>query len=899
MTLNKSHRRHIAKRGFSDEQIDQLARDGIVQSLTAEQIQQHWLEPFPRMTGNTGGALLLTFNETTRSLRPDVPPLDKDGKPSKYLYQYGGKDPKGTHTQPWHPSQPAVAATEGLFDALVATYLIGVPTAAATAPSHIGRSRFEPSVRCYFSDADVPYHHATLLETVVKQCRSQGLKLAHLPRNPAANYAYTSDKIPEECKWGAEEWCREWLDTGKDPRAELQTIVAAAREPVPYLRHIIDEYYEVGIRYPTHDHILRHFAGAIAEASSDPLQHQSLRDRLCEKCKTPKKWVDSIVEQRLKDNRDLSPEQIAEAEAALAQIRQETAAERDQSRTFEILGWNTDRNRIHYRSATTGQVATFKLGNQADLLPVAGARWIDRFYGRKDGIDWMALQGDLCEMADAAGIFNDKRKRGRGVFIDNDRVVVHLGDRLEVDGVITPIIDFKSNYIYELLPALEFDPSVEPLTDDEGRRILKLAQRCGWNQPDDHLWFAGWIVSALICGILPKRPQLQIKVHHSGGKTETLNQFVLPLLGGMAVEATGSSEAFIRQKMGSDRRPVVIDESEQGDDNGRSRQAHLKLARYAFDGVTVGRGTQGQEAVEFEMYSSFCMAGINAEIADLQTKERFFELSRTRLPEEQWRAFVRERDALITPKTGQRLLRRTIDNLQTLFLNRNLFGWIADAYGFNERQTEKVSLILACAYSLTGAAVPSRSNPTGNSLLFQNVRQWLRDNGFPSQQALLNSSTEPDLNESRKCLDHLLCHEVPWQERRDVDDLTPISSRITVSELLDVVRPSGRPVPEGTRREAEKALGRLGIKLLTWDGETGRSRLTIAIANQCEATGKVFGRSQWKNGAYTQRLMELKCEPAVVKPSKTFQFSGAGGPKRAVLLPITAVFPDADAVSDA
>jgi hypothetical protein len=67
----------------------------------------------------------------------------------------------------------------------------------------------------------------------------------------------------------------------------------------------------------------------------------------------------------------------------------------------------------------------------------------------------------------------------------------------------------------------------------------------------------------------------------------------------------------------------------------------------------------------------------------------------------------------------------------------------------------------------------------------------------------LSSSTEPDLNESRKCLDHMLCHELAWQERREVDDLTPTSSRITVTELLDMVRPSGRPVAEGTRREAE------------------------------------------------------------------------------------------------
>jgi len=37
---------------------------------------------------------------------------------------------------------------------------------------------------------------------------------------------------------------------------------------------------------------------------------------------------------------------------------------------FQILGWNKERTRIWYRSTSTGQVATFRLGNLADLLPV-------------------------------------------------------------------------------------------------------------------------------------------------------------------------------------------------------------------------------------------------------------------------------------------------------------------------------------------------------------------------------------------------------------------------------------------------------------------------------------------------------------------------------------------------
>jgi len=546
---------------------------------------------------------------------------------------------------------------------------------------------------------------------------------------------------------------------------------------------------------------------------------------------------------------------------------------------FQILGWNKERTRIWYRSTSTGQVATFRLGNLADLLPVVGPHWIDRRYTDEKGrVRLLELQGDLCQIADAAGVFDDKCRRGRGVFIDEQRVVLHLGDRLEVDGVITPIHEFQSKFIYQLLPPLEFDPTVEPLTDEEGRQILSLLQRAGWNQPDDHLMLAGWIVSALLCGLMPKRPQMQFKVHRAGGKSEMLDELIEPLLAGMALKATGSSEAFIRQTMDCDRRPVLIDESEQGDNGGRTRRDHLLLARYAFDGTGIGRGTKDHEAQQFELYSSFCLAGINAEIPDPATKQRFFELSRTLLPQEEWDAWVRDRDALITPLTGQRLLRRTISNLHHISRNYRIFFWTVNRLGIHGRDAVKVAWMLTLAHSLTSTGIAyGRLPQTG---------EWLTANGFPSGQTLVASGTQADLSESDKCLDHLLTHDMPWFVRRGRNDTTPSTNRITVQELLELLLEDEQKVDKRVKDEATKALGVVGVRLYTKEQLGQPDRLTIAVARSGSAIAKVFGRSPWRNGAHRERLLDLKTTPPVVTSSKNIAFTGGGSPVKAVLLPV-------------
>ena len=279
MTIQNHHAQKIYARGFSQEHLDALGksngRPAVLESLSPEEIQAEWLERFPAMRGNAGGALLLRFNDNTVSLKPDQPEWDEEHQRfKKYLYAVRKNGEKqGTTTQPWVPSRSPAIATEGLFDALACTALIGIPCAAATAPSHIRGSKFPESVKTYVSDSDVPFHHSpSLLPVVVEQCRVKGLKLAHLPRNPQAQagYAYLGARIPEDCKWGMEEWARYWIQNDLDPQVELQKVIDNAQEPFEYLRQIFDEYQAAGVIYPEHQPILENAAKAIAAASKKP-----------------------------------------------------------------------------------------------------------------------------------------------------------------------------------------------------------------------------------------------------------------------------------------------------------------------------------------------------------------------------------------------------------------------------------------------------------------------------------------------------------------------------------------------------------------------------------------------------------------------------------------------------
>lgn len=502
---------------------------------------------------------------------------------------------------------------------------------------------------------------------------------------------------------------------------------------------------------------------------------------------------------------------------------------------YRVLGWCSDRARVFYQHRQTGQIASIKPAAQAGpLLQLAPIGWWATFHPRGrtgDGIDWAGACSAVIEAANRAGVFAPDRVRGRGLWMEGSRTVWHLGDRLEVDGQEVALIEHRSSHHYPRLPALDIDRTVAPLSDAEGREILAAVAAMGWATPLDPLHLLGWAVLANVGGALDKRPTLQITSRFGSGKTFTRERVLQPLLAGLAVSRSNSTEAGIRQLLRADTLPVLIDESE-GEDHSR-REGHLRLARLSYDGSPTDRGTTHGQALSYAIRSSVAMVGINATINNPAERSRTVLVGREQLPQAEWAAVDRRLQELLTPETGARLLRRAVNHLPTLRANVATFRRAVEAQlggGAAARAGDTYGALLAGAHLLTSEALVD----DGQAL------NWLDSIRWSTAAALgeAGSDGQDGTAESRQCLAHLLSHEEVW--RSDTG-----TGRLSVRELLELARsPSGADDAE----QARKALGRRGIRAT----DSG-----LEVANSAEALAPIYGRTKWRDGGHRARLLDL------------------------------------------
>ena len=502
---------------------------------------------------------------------------------------------------------------------------------------------------------------------------------------------------------------------------------------------------------------------------------------------------------------------------------------------FKVLGWCADRRRIYYQHRQTGQIAHITPSAQAGTLLQLAPRshWESKYASEKaTGFDAVKALDEVIQLANNAGVFAHDRLRGCGVWMDGTKVVWHLGDRLEVNGKPVALIDFESAFYYQRLPKLAINPSTDPLSDAEGQAILKAVRAMGWISPLDHLHLLGWIVLATVCGALDKRPVLQITCGFGRGKTYTLTVVVAPLLAGLAISESNSTEAAIRQNLSTDTRPVLIDESE-GEDHHR-REGHLKLARLSFDGVATSRGTTHGKALTYAVRSSIALVGINATVPNPADRSRVVVVGRQPLPAEQWNPVDRKLRELLTVETGAQLLRRTVTHLPTLLANVATFRRVVEAQlpaGAAARAGDTYGALLAGAHLLTSTKVVDEAEAIN----------WLDAVKWGAAEAL-GVDVAPEQSaaaEGEQCLAKLLTYQESWR----ADDMG--SGKITVLELLGHARsPSGG----GEAEEARKVLGRLGIKA---------TDMGVMIANQAEALAPIYGNTKWRNKGHIDRLRDL------------------------------------------
>jgi len=386
---------------------------------------------------------------------------------------------------------------------------------------------------------------------------------------------------------------------------------------------------------------------------------------------------------------------------------------------FRILGYN--RGSYFYLPCATRQVVTLSAAahTRPHLLTLAPLRYWATQYPGRNAFDLEAASDALITAAHQAGLFTAERLRGRGAWRDRNRVIMHLGRHLFVDGQPHDPATLQGDYIYEAASDLgdhrrtgamaststvTADMISTPASTTEANRLVQICRRLTWENDLSGDLLAGWCIIALLCGVLSWRPHLWITGPAQAGKSTVIKDIIQRVVGVFALYVDGkTTEAGIRQLLGVDARPVILDELESEDPVAAVRvQQILDMARVSSSGGTVVKGSTAGRPMSYTLRACFCFSSINTAVTHYADETRISKLvlRRNEAPDadQHYRDLMRDIDAWFTPDYAMRLLARSLTHLDVLLGNAEVFKNAAARMLQSRRAADQIGTMLAGLY---------------------------------------------------------------------------------------------------------------------------------------------------------------------------------------------------------
>ena len=531
---------------------------------------------------------------------------------------------------------------------------------------------------------------------------------------------------------------------------------------------------------------------------------------------------------------------------------------------YTLLGFDNDC--YFYQPHSTGQVIKVRRSAHTgtNLVAIAPMRYWEALFPGKNGPNWTAVASSLFESQAAVGVYAPDRIRGRGAWWDQGRSILHLGDRLIIDGTPQPVNTTLpgSDAIYQRLAALR-GPVDDPLPTELSSIICELACRFHWEVEASGILMAGWVTLAPICGALDWRPHAWLTGSSGSGKSELLRNFVQPLLGDMSLHVVGATtEAGIRQQLRADAIPVVFDESESNERNDQARiQSVLGLARVSSSesGAFTLKGSADGDAQRFLVRSMFLLSSIATSLKQGADLGRFAQLSLRStkdMPQEKraahWDALLADLHQHITPDVGRRLQARSISLIPVIRESIAVFRRVAAAHFDSQRLGDQYGTLLAGAWSLGSHEVPTDAQALAMITLY-------------SWQSYSSAAEIPD---EMRCISRIL------QSQIRVEASSRVLTR-SIGELVALAM-SHDTDADVTADVARKHLGRHGVRI---------EKDAIAVSNTADAIARILQDTAWQN-CWPAILSRL---PGATRTDAAVRFAGTGATARAVVIPVSSL----------
>lgn len=501
---------------------------------------------------------------------------------------------------------------------------------------------------------------------------------------------------------------------------------------------------------------------------------------------------------------------------------------------------------------------------ESNLMELAPINYWEANFPVRTGtkrFDVMAAAQYLINECQQIGIFAESRIRGRGGWIDNDRTVIHSGDKLIIDGSEFNLNGIESKYIYEQGLPMEIQTK-NPLPNSESAKIIDLLNMVTWQRPVNAYLLAGWCVIAPVCGALPWRPHIWISGSAGTGKSWVFQHIVRPLLGETGIAVQGkTTEPGIRNLLKYDALPVVFDEAEGEDQNSQQRiQDILKLMRGASvsDGGVIAQGASGGGSATYKIRSCFAFASIGVQMNQQADKSRItlLEIKKINNIDERESAFKKITNLhaeIINDKFVRGLHARTIKLLPTIVKNSETLNRAAAAVLGDKRHGDQLGPMLAGAYSLL----------YDGELTYANALEWVKSCDWSEEQTV-------DMNRDEYRLFNYIMEQIIEAE---LD--TSYRSKLTVGELVQVASKRISAVSYGlSPQSAETILKRHGIKIY--------NDIYVAVSNSHDGIKRILNKTPWGNGNHGSILTRIE---GAEKLSST-RFGEGVAKSNAVALPL-------------
>ncbi len=544
---------------------------------------------------------------------------------------------------------------------------------------------------------------------------------------------------------------------------------------------------------------------------------------------------------------------------------------------FQCLG--VDHGYYYYLSSETKQIIKLSSNNHTsvNLISLADLKFWETYFKLEESneISWKSAQNSLFRKCHKLGIFDPKMVRGCGAWYDEKRTVLHLGDRLRVDGNSMKIHDFKTRYIYEAQKSIEITDH-KPLLQGDAVKFSKISEMFAWEKPVSARLFSGWCVIAPICGALLWRPHLWLTGSAGTGKSWIINYVVHKILGSISLFVqSNTTEASIRQTLSNNAFPLVFDEV--GPENQTSQfrlQKIMDLMRQASSENSAGiiKGTQGGQTVTFRIRSCFMLASINVNLkqnADISsvsvlglTKHIF---NRQQSKFEKIKSIV---NGTLTNDYCAALRARTVSMIPIIRQNADVFAAAVTTVLGEQRVGDQLGALLAGAYSLY----------SDNTISYEDAVEWVRSHDWETDR----SDGEKD---EARCLNHILQNVVSVEVNGRRFDRTLGNLIANVSDRLessgygtgqeDAVTPPPDPDKDIDRNDAKAFLKRHGMRV---------KDECLWISNSHREMKKLFKDTAWHTGWKNMLLRIDGAENAAL-----LRF-GPGTSTRAVGIPLHYIF---------